>query len=366
MTLASLVWGLSLWGVRLPWVLTPTWHAHEMVFGFGGALVSGFLLTAVPNWTKTRPLQGLPLALLFVAWGGGRVASVVDKGPLQAVLHIVAIVGLFAWWMVLANAILRSDKRRNDGVLLIALVLASAHAANIAVYWELLPWMPTTLPRLAVLALAVLMAVIGGRITPLFTKSHCRREGIDVSIRERGLVDNAALVTFVLTVVAWAFAAPRVVVVGVGSLAVVVNLWRMRGWGWRATWRVPLVSVLHVGHLWLVVALALMVLQSAQPTVFSTSWALHAVSAGALGTYGLGMMSRVSLGHTGRPLVAPLAMTVAFVVVIIAGALRLAGQWMGTDAHRVVGASALTLALAFGVFVVRQSHMLIGPRPDGK
>jgi uncharacterized protein involved in response to NO len=205
-------------------------------------------------------------------------------------------------------------------------------------------------PRRALLAgvdvITFLMVAIAGRILPMFTKNATRVE----SIRSIPALDIAAAVSVVIVLASDVFGPlPRVAEVAVFAGAAALVALRTVHWGARHTLRDPMLWILHVGHAWIPIGLLL------RP--FAPSLGLHAITAGAIGSLTLGMMARVSLGHTGRPIVAPGSIAVAFVLVTLAAVLRVA---------TVLAPAALLWSLAFAIYVAAYAPMLVAPRIDGK
>jgi uncharacterized protein involved in response to NO len=333
------LWVLALSGaVTLGGRLDPvTWHAHEMVFGFAAAVIAGFLLTAAGNWTQRETATGVPLAALVVLWVAGRVALFTSTSWIAVALDLAFLPAVA---LAVGRPIVAAKSRRNFVMVAMLLLLA---AANAAVHFG-------AEPRRALLAgvdiVTVLMVVIAGRVVPMFTKNATRIG----SIRSVPALDIAAALAVVLVLGADVFApVPRMAEVAVFELAAILVAARTLHWGTRHAFRDPLLWILHVGHAWIAVGLAL------RP--FAPSPGLHAITAGAVGALTLGMMARVALGHTGRALVAPPSMTVAFVLVTVGTALRVAG---------IVPASAVLWALAFLLYAVTYAPILVAPRADGK
>lgn len=334
--------------------MTPFWHAHELVHGFVGAVLGGFFLTAVPKWTSTKPLSGAPLAGLVALWLLGRVVQLVPGLPSEALLLDTAYVLALA--VAIGIPIVKSSSTRNLGFPVLLLVMAAADAwghLDVGASW--------TGHRVAALAEVGIVVIFGGRITPLFTRNALR--GI-ATVRERGRIDDLAIASAV-ALVPLALTSWSEVTAGVAALAAVANGLRMRGWATKATIGRPLLWVLHTGYAWVPLSLAAWSLAHLRPDVLAPSTALHAATVGVLGTYTLGMMSRVALGHTGRPLRALPGMKVAYLAVLASGLLRVAGPAMTSSVGPLHGAGALW-TLAFAIFTVVYTPVLLRPRIDGK
>lgn len=367
-----LVWVASLAaggaGDWLPVAGSPyAWHAHELVFGFAAAAIAGFLLTAVPNWTGALPLSGRPLALLFGVWLAGRCTMALS-GVLPSVVSGAAdiaflpLLGAFA-----ARQLFVKPAARNLVFLFLIAVMTFANAAYHLSAHGYMAADPLAGPRAALLIVALMIAIIGGRIVPSFTHNylHLNAPGSALPVRNEKL-DIASVVSVALfALVTTAGADPRVI--GFTALAATVlngiRLYLWRGWSTR---REPIVWVLHAGYAWLVVALAVSAASELTSTV-PASLAYHAFGTGAASTMILAVMTRASLGHTGRPLEAPRAVVWSYLLVTVAGVLRVIGP-IAAPAYTaaVVTAAALAWIAAFALFVVVYAPILTTPRPQPK
>lgn len=338
------------------------WHAHEMIYGFTMAIVAGFLLTAVPNWTKTRPVRGVALFVLAALWLAGRVLTSLS-GEID--LRIVAIVDVaFVLGLVLAITppILKARRWRNIGFPPLLLGMA---AANILFYLSLLEkvsFSAQTAMKFAIYGVVLLIVVIGGRITPLFT-----RNGLKVPVRDRNPLDWLAIaaVTGVMLLelfpAAWEVQGYSALIAGALVAA------RMGGWRSLATFRSPILWILHVGYFWCAVGLILVGIAVLRPDLVPTSAALHALTTGAIGTFTLAMMSRVALGHTGRKLVAHKAVVVAYLAIILAGIVRVLFPILSLDlVDTSIYAAGVLWSAAFLIYLVIYTPILVSPRADGK
>ena len=309
--LAAGLWSaaaLALWivmlatGTALPSRFDPlSWHIHEMLFGFVMAAVAGFLLTAIPNWTKRLPISGFPLALLAGLWLLGRIACLISAlmPAWLAVAADLAFPALLA--IVVAREIIASKNWRNLPIVVSVTVLGIANllmhleADGVAV--------PTGLGwRLGLAAVIVLISVMAGRIVPSFTRNWLAKRQIENLPAAPGAIDRAALGVLHVGLFGWVFL-PEFQPVGVILLlGAALNLWRLLRWCGAATAAEPLLLVLHVGYGWLVLGVALLGLAVIDAHL-PQSAAIHALTAGAIGTMTLAVMTRATLGHTGRALV---------------------------------------------------------------
>jgi uncharacterized protein involved in response to NO len=280
-------------------------HGHEMAFGFVAAAIAGFLSTAVPVWTGGEALAGRPLAALVALWCAGR-AAFWAAGALPAWL-IAAIDGAFlpALAIVLARTLRGSGQYRNYGIVAVVSLLALANAAMHAGALGLVSAEAAGRAlRAGIDAVVVLLLVVGGRITPAFTSNALRRWGAADTVRSFAWLDGLAIGAALLLAAADLFA-PRSawsgVLAAIAGLAAAARLFGWRPWAVRAD---PLLWSLHAGMAWVAVGLLLVAAGDLGAPVPPTA-GLHALTAGAMGTTILAVMTRVGLGHTGRSLVLP-------------------------------------------------------------
>lgn len=334
------------------------WHQHELLFGFLHAAIAGFLLTAVCVWTNTDRTHGLRLATLWAVWLAGRTAMLVGADWPSWLAHaldlsFLPLVMLDAGWRIW-----KAHQRRH---LLILIVLGALWLMEISFHVQ--PSGPGA--RGAMLMAMTLMLVIGGRITPAFTTNWLRLNGGDpAAVRSLPWLELAVPASMLLLLALVLASAPDKVLAAVAAVAALAAGVRLLLWkGWRAR-REPLLWILHLALAWIPLALLLFA-ASALGWVAPTTW-LHAAGAGAMGSLILGVMSRVALGHTGRPLVLPAGMVWAFAAVLLAGAVRVATalQWLPWRAG--LETSAVLWLAAYGWFALRYWRVLASPRLDGK
>ena len=363
--LAVPLWVLIVAGASGPEFLYPPreWHVHEMLFGFLPAVMTGFLLTAVPNWTGRLPLRGTPLLWLWLLWLAGRLAVAVSwPAPYVAALidgaFLVTVAGLL--WRELAAA-------RTWGQAPIGALISLYALANLFFHARMLSGLPTDLPERMVLSLLMLLlTAIGGRIAPTFTREFLERAGRQPLPPPFSRFDAFSMALVALAANVW-IVLPESVAAGwllVAAGAVnVIRLWRWQGW---LVWREPLVFVLQAGYAWL--ALSMAALGGALLGIgLAQAEALHVLTTGAVGTMTLGVMTRASLGHTGRPKqVGPV--TVAMYLLVSLGALlRIFAP--GTAApttltHLVLGLAALCWSGAYVLFALVYGAYLLRPSLD--
>ncbi len=355
---------LALFGgeVGLPTALPPAaWHAHEMVFGYGAAVVAGFLLTAIPNWTGRMPLQGGPLALLVVAWGAGRIALLfsAEIGVESAAVLDLAFPVIFLG--VIAREIITGRNWRNLPMLgALTLLLAG----NLLVHLEAVGVASTAElgNRVGVATLLMLISFVGGRIVPSFTRNWLTKQRPDISAPASfDGFDRAVLATTAIALALWVAAPEASSTPWVELLAGLALVLRLARWRGAATWREPLLWVLHLGYGWLAIGLVLLALNGLAPLLPQTT-ALHALTVGAIGTMTLAVMTRASLGHTGYALTAGPGTTAIYVLITLAAVLRLLAGLGGGNYAVVLPLAAAAWSGAFGLFVLLYAPALSQPR----
>jgi uncharacterized protein involved in response to NO len=313
------------------------WHGHEMVFGFGFAAVAGFLLTAIPNWTGRLPVRGVALAGLVSLWLAGRIAMLVPGAALLDLAFPAALI------LVVARELLAGRNWRNLPMLAaLVLLLAGNLLFHLGIYDGL---------RLGIATLLMLIALVGGRIVPSFTRNWLAKARLAPPAPE-GALDRVALVVTLLALAAWVGRAPfSSWLLLAAGLALAARLSRWRG---LSTVREPLLFILHLGYGWLALGLILLGLDP------GSSAALHALTVGAIGTMTLAVMTRASLGHTGRALVADRLTLAIYVLVTLAALLRVASPFAGAQAVLVTSLAGVAWSAAFATFALHYGIFLIG------
>lgn len=349
----------------------PLWHAHEMVFGLVAAVVAGFLLTAARNWTKRPTLHGTQLGLLVGLWFAGRAAMLIGATPAPLVA-VLAVAFPLTLTLVLTRVLVRAGSRRNYKIIvLLAAYTAAAVVAHLDANGVL-----ENLARPAIHAgvhlMVILVAVISGRIIPMFTRNR-----LSIKTHNLDAIDRLALLASVLTGALAVYShvesnaiqpegATSTSYAMIAGATGILHLTRMRTWGTRPALRVPMLAVLHVGYTWVGAGYILLGLSVADPTV-SLTVALHALTIGGLGMLMIGMMARVGLGHTGRKIEAPRGITVAFILVCGAAIARLAA--IVTPPQQLIATwylSGTLFVAGFLLYALSMSRVLLSPRPDGR
>ncbi|MGP7734628.1 NnrS family protein [Oceanimonas smirnovii] len=365
--LAMLVWLLSLRGMALlPGVSNPIWwHAHEMIFGFGLAIIAGFVLTAMQNWTGIPGVRGWPLALVSGLWLLPRLLM-----PLRGELNDLVIVLDLLWLPLvagfLARPVIQVKQWRNlffaPLLMFMMLLNALSYYAAFSHNWLLAERVFTT----AVLAIAALITVMGGRVIPFFT---ARATGTDKPDAIPAL-EKLALGSIWLATLGWLMLPRTSLFNGLLALVLVIaavtHFVRLSRWNNKLTKDIPLLWVLHIGYLFVPLGLLAMAAAILNWGI-TVSLASHWLTAGAMGTVILGMIARVSLGHSGRLLELKEPMVIAFMLVIIAGLVRALLPMLAPGLTRMAyDVSALAWVMAFGLFCRIYWPILTQPRADGR
>ncbi len=336
-----------------------TWHGHEMLFGYATAVIAGFLLTATRNWTGMPTATGAELGGLALLWLVGRLGPLLGlPGALAAVLDLAFLPALA---LSLFKPLWQGPNRANRVFLVL---LAGMALASLLVHLDALGLVRGIAPtgnRLMLGLVLLVLLIVAGRVMPFFTQGGVAGSGP----RSRKSVERltfALAVPFVLTDALL----PGTPVAGTLGLALaLVQAVRLAGWHDRGVWDIPILAVLYWGYLWLILGLVLSGL--AHLGLVAGSSALHALTVGAVGVFTLGMMVRVTLGHTGRAMVAPRLAVLAFWLVNLAALVRVAGPllWpVWSTAWWTL--SGVLWVLAFGSFLTAVGPMLVRPRSDGR
>jgi uncharacterized protein involved in response to NO len=337
------------------------WHAHEMIFGFAAAALAGFLLTAVPNWTGAQPLSGRPLVLLFSVWVVGRLVMTVSGLLTPALVAAVDVAFLPLLGGFAAFQLFEKPAARNFVFLA---VLAALTAANVAYHLTVNGIIAADASmRFALLVLVLMVSIIGGRIIPAFTHNwlHLNMGAVPMP-RRIAWLDAASILSIAVLALCQAAPVPPGIEGSIALAAALLNGARLFFWrGWM-TWRAPIVLVLHVAYAWLVVGLLLLAMAGLTGHLPSVP-ATHAFGVGAVGTMIIAVMTRASLGHTGRPLVAPAPVVWSYALVTLATVLRIAGPPLLPDLWiECLLAAALAWIAAFLLFVIVYAPILTTPR----
>lgn len=357
---AMYVFGRLAEASALPQVI---WHAHEMIYGYSMAVIAGFLLTAVRNWTGVPTITGTPLLLLFLLWLTGRILL---AGGNSDLLQAAALSdALFGAGLIIAILvpIVRVRQWSQLGIVSKIMLLI---ASNMVFYAGALGLLGDGI-RIGLYSgiylVLALIFVMGRRVIPFFIEKGV---GYPVQIRNRTWIDIASLVLFLGFWIADILQPDTPLVAGLSLALLVLHTIRLFDWHTPGIWRRPLLWVLYLGYAWLGAGFAL---KAAVPVLdISPLPALHAFAYGGIGMITLGMMSRVTLGHTGRNVFEPPAILFPMFTVLFAGAVfRVVLPLFDPDRYVIwVGISQVLWIAAFGIFLAVHLPMLARPRADGQ
>ncbi|MEX0346783.1 MAG: NnrS family protein [Rhizobiaceae bacterium] len=324
-------------------------HVHEMVFGYPSAVIAGFLLTATPNWTGRLPVTGAPLAALFLVWVAGRVAMLTPFFGYAAVATIdVAFLVVFAG--LIWREIVTAGNYRNIPVCALITLFA---ATNIVFHiLQATGADPGIAIRGALGLVAMLIMLIGGRIIPSFTRNWLAKQKNAKLPVPFSSFDRLAISAGILAICFWTIQPDWIGTAWFAALAACGHLVRMLRWRGWATFSEPLVAILHAAYLWLPIWFGLLAVSTAQIGPFSKSAAMHALTAGTIGTMTLAVMSRAILGHSGRPLSAGLGTVAIYLLAILAAVVRIAADILPMSHNSAMILSAGCWSAAFGLFVI--------------
>jgi len=346
----------------LPMGLPPAlWHAHEMVFGYALAVIAGFLLTAVRNWTGVQTAHGMPLLLLALFWMAARVLAWVPGAlALMAVLDLAFNLALL---IAVLHPVLKARQWKQLPVMALPLVLTLAHLVFYAGLFGGLAGGERLGIHAGLYLVVLLILVMGRRVIPFFIE-----KGVDgpAAIRNRLWVDVGTVVLAVAFVVLQLLPSWPQLAGGIALLLALLQAVRLYDWHHPDIWRKPLLWSLYLALAWLALGFALYAL--GQYTPLDGFAALHAFAYGGIGLVTLGMMCRVSLGHTGRNVFAPPRSVTWMLALVVLGAMvRVLGPLLLPAAHvHWIGISQGLWLAGFGLFVVVYAPMLVRPRIDGR
>lgn len=355
--LALGIWGGFLSGISLlPVSLNPLWwHGHEMIFGFVCAVVAGFLLTAVQNWTGQPGAKGPVLIGLFVVWLLPRLLFLVPAAVPFKLIMFIDLLFLPLTAALIARSVIRVRQWRNFVFIPIFTLLTLMNALS---YYGVLTnqfnWVNIGLYG-AVILMSTIVALLGGRVIPFFTEkaTQWQRQSSIPALEWLSFISLAALVLSIVL-------QEDIFIRSIAGIASLVLLLRWHRWGWHASWRVPLLWSLHLSYVCIPLGLALIALG------FPLSVGMHAITVGGLGGMILAMMARVSLGHTGRALQPPRLMPYCFGLMLLAVLLRVLAGILPLWSSLLLLSTIICWLVAFGCFCLYYGPMLCQARTDGR
>ena len=361
-TLAVPFWLLSYFGILIGIdnfnILL--WHQHEMLFGFVPAAITGFILTAIPNWTGRLPIKNKPLALLLLLWILGRVGFLITAIFGTITTSLMDLPFLIVLVLVIMREIISGKNWRNLPVIIL---ISFFTLGNILVHLQIQEIIDSAELgiRLSTFTLSVLLALIGGRIVPSFTRNWLTKIKAERFPSPAGIFDKISLISLVVFVFAQIVIPYHELTSLLALLAGLLHGIRLIRWKVWMTLSEPLILILHVGYMWLSVALVLIGFAGLTNFVpYASSY--HALTIGAFSTMILAVMTRASLGHTGRRLKATLGTTFIYVFITIASVLRVCEPFLNEFGNLVLSFSGIFWTLSFALFVFIYLPILSQPR----
>ncbi|HET9884412.1 MAG TPA: NnrS family protein [Candidatus Binatia bacterium] len=337
------------------------WHSHEMIFGYTVGVIAGFLLTSVRNWTGRSTATGGFLATLVTLWLLGRILPFFAATMPAWSISVVDLAFLPALTASIGVPLVRHGEKRN--LLFLPLILG-LFFANLLVHLELLGVVPGVAHHgifLGLYLIILLIVIMGGRVVPFFTE----RALPGVVIKRRPLLEWLAPLTVIAYLLAELLFPNSEVAGALAGLAAIINGIRVVSWYSHRYWQAPLLWVLHLGYGWIVVGFLLKA--AASLGLVAAQFTIHAFTVGGIGVLTIGMMARVSLGHTARPLKVTSSIAVAFALLNIAAVLRgLLPSIFPLWFSQLVILSGMLWIAAFLIFVIVYAPILTQPRIDGQ
>jgi uncharacterized protein involved in response to NO len=334
------------------------WHVHEMLYGYLPAIVTGFLFTAIPNWTGRLPLRGLPLLTLVVAWLAGRLAvTFCGAGPWWLALLIDASFLLLVVSAAAREIVAGKNWRNLPVVGMVAVLLAGNVAFHVEVHVR---GSADVAIRIGVAVVVLLIALIGGRITPSFTRNWLVKENPGRLPIPFGRFDVIVILFSALSLLGW-IAAPGSAYTGVAlALAGLLHVVRLARWAGDRTLRERLLVILHVGYAF--VPLGFLINATAAFGLTLPSAGIHAWMVGAAGIMTLAVMTRATLGHTGQRLTASIATQVIYAGIVIAALSRVAAVLAPDHSDALLHIAASAWVVAFFGYALAYGPLLLGLR----
>jgi uncharacterized protein involved in response to NO len=336
------------------------WHAHEFLFGYIAAVMTGFLLTAIPNWTGRLPLQGIPLFALFVLWLAGRVAMLTTDWIGTGAAAIIDCVYLITVTALISREIVAGSNWRN---LRVAVLVAFTAIANIVFQAEVLVYAgPNYGLRLSVSAIVALIMVVGGRVTPSFTSNWLTRQGSQTRPAPLGRFDIGSIALAAIALIAWIAAPDWYGTAALLFVMAIAQAARLSRWTGARTWREPILFVLHLAYAFVPLGALVLSVSILWPRIMSTSGALHAWTTGAMGLMTLAIMTRATLGHTGRDVTSTPTTLAIYGAMLVAALARIAAPLLPAFYYQMLLSAGVAWFSAFAVFVLTYGPMLVGAK----
>jgi len=337
---------------------THAWHAHEMLFGFASAVLAGFLLTAIPNWTGRLPVSGRPLLCLFALWCAGRAAMLAPGLVGAATAAVIDALFLPTILLICVREVVVGKKWAD---LKVVAGLGALSLANICFHHETIATgAPDSAPRFAIAAYIGLIIVVGGRILPSFTRNWLAKQGRTDFPVPYNRFDIVAILFSVVAMAVWALAPQNQLTTALAGLAAViqaVRLYRWRGWTTAAE---PIVAILHVAYLF--VPLGLLAMTAASIGAMDGPSAMHVLTIGTVTTMMLAVMTRATRGHTGRELTSSWTTNASYMAIVGCAVVRPLTAAVPEHSGWLYAAAGLLWLSAFALYLAEYGPMLVMKR----
>ncbi len=327
------------------------WHMHEMVFGFVAAIIIGFLFTAARNWTGLPLPAGVPLAALFALWIAGRIGMFAAYGPVAAVLDLSLLVIVAG---VLAQKFIRARSLCSMPLVVVLLALASANIAFHASMHDLISFSPMTAAELGLMLVVLVEMIVGGRVVPGFTANAIP----GVRQFRSAWLHRGSFGLVAAAIIADALKAPAPIAGTAAVVSAAAVAVQALGWNPWATRGRPILWILHAGYAFIPIGLLMLGLSAFG--VVARSAAIHALAAGSMGGLIMGMITRTALGHSGRPVRAGRAEVAAYILILLAAALRVTASLVPPVYLTSMLAAGAAWTAAFLIYLVAYTPVLLG------
>lgn len=335
------------------------WHIHEMLFGYLTAIITGFLLTAIPNWTGRLPVLGLPLLGLMLIWIAGRFAVFFSASIGWQMAAAIDCAFLAAVALAAAREIIAGKNWRNLKVLIPVTLLL---VANICFHIETqTQGLSDVSRRLGLAAAIMLIMIIGGRIIPSFTRNWLVRENPGRLPVPFNRFDGAVIALSAVALASWCLLPDHAATAAALGLAALLQALRLGRWAGDRTLSDPLVLILHVAYAFVPVGLALLALSIFIPDMVPVAAGYHALGGGAIGAMTLSVMTRATLGHTGRDLKADTATCIIYAAVVLGALARILAAFLPSETV-LLHLAAASWSGAFLYYALHYGGMLVRPR----
>jgi uncharacterized protein involved in response to NO len=363
--LAVMLWAITLngWFTFNPYSNSYWWHSHEMLFGFAVPIIIGFLLTAVQAWTGQPSVKGKPLFALWLLWLSARILLAINLGIAPLLIVVIDLLFLPTAAFCMAHLVIKAKLWRN---LFFVPLLLLMTLANGLMHWGAWYHEPESVSQGSygmVMLVTFVMTVMAGRVFPMFTANGTASKKV-APVKALELVTILSTLLVMLMFLSGLVLAP-IIKTAILFLAAFCHLIRSVRWRFWVTLKTPLVWSLHLSYFCIPIGLFLIGWNISGGDITLSS-AMHTLTVGAMGNMILSMISRVSLGHSGRKLVVDWIMSLAFTVIFMAFIVRVFGLFVSSSYLLVIAVSAGLWVMAYSLFVAKYWNVLSKPRIDGR